>query len=65
MKELINKLKQLYPDFDNFTTQHQYELLKQIEPSITPEDLVYHYEQQYCIDVKGENWNQYLQNYMR
>ena len=63
MEKLIYQLKKFYPDFDNFTTQQQYDLLKQIEPNITPEDLVYHYEQQYY-QGNDENWINYLQNYM-
>jgi len=65
MIELINRLRKIYPDFNAFTTQQQYDLLKEIEPNITPEDLVYHYEQQYCIDITNENWHYYLQNYMQ
>lgn len=64
MEDLIHLAKQSYPDFDDFTIQRQYDILKRFEPRITPEDLVYHYDQQYCIDVKDESWNYYLQNYM-
>ena len=63
MKELIYQAKRIALNFDNLTTQQQYELLKQLNPKITPEDLVYHYEQRYY-QGNDENWIHYLQNYM-
>ena len=64
MKELIYQARQIAPNFDNLTTQRQYELLRQLEPKITPEDLVYYYEQSYYLG-NDENWDKYLQNYIQ
>lgn len=65
MDELIKKAKLINPLFDNLTSQQQYNILKQLEPKITPEDLVYHYEQQYFTynDITKSAWDNYLQNY--
>jgi len=65
MNKLVETARKITPNFDNLTTQQQYDLLKRIEPGITPEDLVYFYEQRHYVEVDDEAWRYYLENYMK
>jgi hypothetical protein len=64
MDNLIKQALKIYPNFNQLTTQQQYEILKNLNPKITPEDLIYHYEQKYY-DISDENWINYLETYMQ
>jgi len=64
MEDLIYQARRIAPNFDNITTQQQYELLKLLNNEITPEDLVYHQERQYyTVDICELSWENYLQTY--
>lgn len=66
MDTLISIARDNNPNFDQLSTQQQYNILKEINPRITPEDLTYHYEQQYnTVDVSDANWHYYITNYYR
>ncbi len=54
------------PNFDILSTQQQYNILREINPRITPEDFIYQHEQQYyTVDVSDANWHYYTTNYYR
>ena len=65
MNQLIAAARIWCINFDKLDTGKQFEILKQLEPNIIPEDLEIYHEQKYVmVDIPEIQWGEYLKYYL-